>query len=180
MDGEGGAAQHGNRDLAVLRRSRHRRLCQYKNIDGVGEIADVAGDRLKVGVCVATFEVGPRVETLNDRQLELNALMKSDLVEKVRRWRHGAFNRSNEGDAPADRNGSLGQRTIDADNRHRHVRRKTFRLPAEGGTRANHNVTAVGDRPQPSDESITQRIIYSVSACIGEKRLIDNVAGVRP
>ena len=99
-------------------------------------------------------------------------------MEKARRWCHGAFNRSNNGDAPADRDGSLGQRSIDADNRHGDVRRKTFCLAADGGTGADHHVTAVGRCSQPGDESITQRIIYSVRACIGEQRRIDNVAGV--
>ena len=53
-----------------------------------------------------------------------------------------------------------------------------FGLAADGGTGADHHVTAVSRRLQLGDKSITQCIIYSVSACIGEKRLIDNVAGV--
>jgi hypothetical protein len=54
---------------------------------------------------------------------------------------------------------------------------ETFGLAADGGAGADHHITAVGSFLQPVDESITQRIIYSVSARVCEKRLIDDVVG---
>lgn len=142
--GESRAAEHWGREVLKECSGRsHAGLSEHDDIDVIGEAADVTCNERVVAGVVAALEQGPSLQTWSVHDNDSRLTTGGTLLEQLPCRGQRRFDRGEDGDVAAERNGALDHGPIDAQHGNSQLGGHPFGVTAESGAGAHDDAGGV-------------------------------------